>query len=391
MKTAAKLQHLHQKEKAESLAAWEWHQDCLVVSILMASCFDQKTMKKLLARAGCHDGAKQERSELLLYAMHEACHANQAIKTAVSKQLNTKFRSTVQKIKNLTTEQIQQKADQAPWQVPLLWACYAHDSLEVRRAGREIAHLILWGGMKRLRGKSQVEQEKEKSEKLLKQNAELRRTLAEKQKQNKKLSTQIKQLSAIKAEPAAPAPPPLTPIKNEVKKLRRELGEQNRLVQELQHELAVWRSLALNADQGAQSDSDSSPVGDLPLPLAAQADCNCDCDDCLCGPQADCPLNGKTVAVIGGLKRLEKGYCQVIEGMGGQGLCHTGNIRAGARRLRQLVNKSDMVVYLTPVNSHGSLAVVKKQCKRCNTPFCPLNSTSPATLESHLREMALFF
>lgn len=385
---AAWLKHNHKSQENESLAGWEWHQDCLVVTTLLASCFDLKSLKKLLKRESLIEGSDLQKPDELLYAMHEACHVSQAIRASVAKELNAKFRSTVQKVGSLSIREIQDKAVQTPWLAPLIWACYASDSLEVRQTGRRMAHSIIWKGMKRLRGSSQAAREKERADNLLKQNAELRKRLKQEQKEAKKLAEQIKRLSAQKAARPTPALPPAAPLKNEVKRLRRELSEKTGLARDLQHELAVWRSLALNAEQD-QSRKEQNQNQEPQSP--AVAECGHDCVDCICSTSRDCPLNGKTVAVIGGLDRLEQSYCQVIEGMGGQGLCHTGKVRSGARRLRQLVNKSDMVVYLTPVNCHGSLDVVKKQCKRCNTPFCPLNSTSPATLESRLREMATFF
>ncbi|MCF8032302.1 MAG: DUF2325 domain-containing protein [Desulfarculaceae bacterium] len=109
---------------------------------------------------------------------------------------------------------------------------------------------------------------------------------------------------------------------------------------------------------------------------------------CQCPVRESCPLQGRQVAVIGGLDRLEKNYTEVIEQMGGSCMCHTGKVRSGARRLRQMVSKSDLVVFLTPINSHAALNVVKKQCKLCSTPFCPLNCTSPAALESHLKKLS---
>jgi hypothetical protein len=391
MNLAEKLHRRHKFGNTESMQAWEWHQDCLVVNILLASCFDQKSMKKMLKRAGFIEGARHGRQELTMYAMHEACHVDKNIQAAVTMDLNKKFNSTMHAVNNLSIDEIVQKANQAPWLIPLIWACYAHDSIDVRRAGREIAHLAIWKGMKRLRGDSQVAREKERADKLLKQNVDLRQTLSEKQKQIKKLSEQLKRMQEQRVIQSMPAPPSIAPIKNEVKRLRRELSEQTRLSQNLQRDVSVWRSLALNAEQHKHSKSAKKPPHEYEKRAESLIDCDHNCDDCVCAQSSGCPLDGKTVAVIGGLKRLEKGYCQVIKDMGGQGISHTGNVRSGTRRLRQLVNRSDVVVYITPLNSHGSLDVVKKQCKRCNTPFCPLNSTSPATLESHLKNMAIFF
>ncbi|MBI4798344.1 MAG: DUF2325 domain-containing protein [Desulfarculus sp.] len=99
-------------------------------------------------------------------------------------------------------------------------------------------------------------------------------------------------------------------------------------------------------------------------------------------------MRGRKVAVVGGLKRLEKSYCELVGRMGGQCLCHSGEMQAGAAKLRQLVAKSDMVVCIASVNSHGAMNVVKKQCKRCRKPFCPLNGAGVGALENLLRQVS---
>lgn len=102
-------------------------------------------------------------------------------------------------------------------------------------------------------------------------------------------------------------------------------------------------------------------------------------------PRADsCPLKGRRVAVIGGLDRLRPCYTEAIERLGGECCFHTGKIRSGARGLRNLVDKSDLVVCITSINSHGAMHTVKKQCKKCRKPFCPLKGTSVSSLESLL-------
>ena len=100
---------------------------------------------------------------------------------------------------------------------------------------------------------------------------------------------------------------------------------------------------------------------------------------------ADCPLLGTRIAVIGGLKRMEEMYRASVDRLGGECLCHDGGLKGGRRRLRQMVAKADLVLFLTSVNSHAALSTVKKECKKCKKPFCALRQTGSGSLEKVLR------
>lgn len=366
----------------------EWHQDCLTVTVLLASSLDKKSQQKLLKRVGCIEESRQKRPELLLHALHEACHLKPEARAAVTKKLDSKFGTTANKIKKMTDQEIVEQAQQSPWLIPLVWGCYRHDCGLVRKTGRHLAHLAVLQGMKQLRGKSLLLQERERNGKLCSQNNALRQSLAEVQKDNQSLTLQLSTTSTRPPVPIRPALPADQPYKKQIKKLRQELADKQLKVKDLQQKVAVWRSMAL------RSERDDAGVGTAPAFPADQIPrgaCGQPCGQRECRRQSHCLLKGQRVAVIGGLERLEASYRQVIESMGGNCLCHTGNVSSGAHRLRQIVNKSDIVVFLTPINSHGAMSVVKKQCKRCKTPFCPLNGTGASALESHLKEISDIF
>jgi hypothetical protein len=375
-------------DEAAAPPQWEWHQDCLVITILLASTYSQKSLKKLLKRTGYLDQVQDMRPQFLLQALHEACHLHPEARDAVAKDLGAKFQTTVRKTKKLTAPEIHRQADQSPWLIPLIWACYKHDCLTVRKAGLQLAHLAVLQGMKHLRGQSQVVLEQERGDRLAKQNSDLRRALTEIEKEKRELKSRL--AARPPAQPQAGATM-ASPYKKKAKQLQRQLREQTQLVKNLQDQLAVWRSLAFCGNQDKQLESGPKPVK---LPHSATPPkeyCRQKDKNCACSQAGDCPLRGRKVAVIGGLDRLEKNYCQLVEELGGKCLYHTGQMRSGARKLRQIVNKSDMVVYLTPINSHAAMNVVKKQCKRSQTPLCPLNGTSVTALESILRNAGGYF
>ena len=361
----------------------EWHQDCLVVSVLLASSLDQRAWKRHLKRADRWERSLDERPEGLLRALHEACHLDPSVRGAVAKELNAKYRGTVAKLQKMDQAQISEQVDEAPWLAPLLWACCVNERPEARQAGRRLAHLMLWQGMRRLAGRSQAEEHKERANSLAEQNHTLRSTLTDLRRENDTLKIQLRcrdnRLAPI------PAPAPKQGTKKQLKQLKGELAEQKERVKELEEQVAVWRSLALQAEEAASAQT--TPCLS-PEPICEEPPEERTCPHQGCNRPPDCPLRGKSVAIIGGLDRLEPNYTQVIEQLGGDCICHTGHLRAGTRKLRQIVSKSDLVVFLTPINSHGAMNVVKKHCKQCKTRFCPLNVTSAAALETHLIQLA---
>lgn len=374
---------------------WQWHQDCLAITVLLAGSFSSKMMKRILKKAGYLRETPDKTPGAFLQALHQACHGDPKVQALVTKELNSKYRNTAAKNKKLTARKILEQAQGNSGLVPLMWSCYQHDSDEVRVAGRQLCHLIISKGVKGLRLPPAVAVHKDRADNLLKQNLSLEQTLSQKQKKNKELSAQLARISAQNTgqnnSQQQPAATSLAAHKRQIKEVRRELRQQKELAQELRQELAVWRSLAFNPAEDQPCQSSCPPCQKPQIGPVHEGVCQADCASCQQSSEPRCPLDGKKVAIIGGLDRLEKGYCQIVENMGGKCMCHTGHIRSGARRLRQLVSKSDMVVYLTPANSHGSLNVVKKQCKRCQVPFCPLNACGLSALKVHLKESANFF
>lgn len=388
--SAKKQPDLPSEQNCASQAV-KWHQDCLSTTILLASSFGQKSMKKLLKQASFQQEAIPAKPESLLGSLHQACHQDPGVRAAVAKALNAKYQATISQTKKLSREQLFEKAKQSPWLAPLLWACFGHHDQKIQEAGLELSHLIMLQAMKQLRGQDLMDPLKKQTEGLGKQNQSLRNELVAMQKENKRLAQSLKRLpQRLKAKPA-PQPHPNSSRKRELKKLRRELAEQKTEADNLRQELAVWRSLAFRPEPGHQPESQAELKREFAIQSVEDLSGCQDCPIRNCPNSGSCPLKGKKIAVIGGLDRLEKKYCEAVEKAGAECLCHTGRISSGARKLKQLVNKSDLVLYLTPINSHGAMSVVKKHCKQCKKPFCPLNGVGVSALESHLKNADIFF
>ena len=94
-----------------------------------------------------------------------------------------------------------------------------------------------------------------------------------------------------------------------------------------------------------------------------------------------CLLSNTTISVIGGLSRLEQQYREVVERMGARCRYHCGNCQQGGKALKQIIQSSDRVVFITSINSHNALRVAKGICKKEGKPLHLLRETSPAALE----------
>jgi hypothetical protein len=113
-------------------------------------------------------------------------------------------------------------------------------------------------------------------------------------------------------------------------------------------------------------------------------------DGITCQQPDDCPLNALKIAVVGGLDRLEPRYRSIVERLGGQFVFHSGNCNNGTHTLRNIVCGSDIVVFITSVNSHNAMWAVKAECKKSGKKFIALKRTGPEALEYKLlSEMAM--
>jgi hypothetical protein len=106
---------------------------------------------------------------------------------------------------------------------------------------------------------------------------------------------------------------------------------------------------------------------------------NPDCDEV-----DTCPLDALKVAVIGGLERLEPRYQSIVEQLGGEFVFHNGVCKSGVHVLRNIVCNSDIIVFITSVNSHNAMWIVRMECKKFGKKFTVLKQTGPDALKRKL-------
>ena len=256
----------------------------------------------------------------------------------------------------------------------------------MRGLGRELAHAAIWKGLARRDNPEQLEQTQAKATKLSAQAAELNQQVAGLKKENlslqfrlsRKPGSQPAELERLRQQHAQE--------RKEIRQLRRQLTELKKRQQDQAEELAVWRSLALSAEP--QSDEDCAQAACCRAVCRSGAPSSCvECEGGpACAESWEQLLDGQKVAVIGGLERLEPQYRDLIEKMGGSCLFSPGHTKNGGREFRTIVQKSDLVICITAINSHGAMKVLKKQCKLCRKPFCPLKGTSVGSLKNLLND-----
>ena len=95
------------------------------------------------------------------------------------------------------------------------------------------------------------------------------------------------------------------------------------------------------------------------------------------------------IAVVGGISRMRDRYQTIVEKMGAEFYHHDGVCSGGgSRKLHSTICKADIVVYITTINSHNAMHVVKATCKKSGKSFCFMKETSPEMLKNKIAELA---
>jgi hypothetical protein len=99
------------------------------------------------------------------------------------------------------------------------------------------------------------------------------------------------------------------------------------------------------------------------------------------------------VGIVGGLDRSEQVYQRAVRALGHEVEHHTGYMRGQASHaLAQLVERSDLVVIITDVNSHGAVQTTRRLLRERPRPAVLVRrlglSRLVALVESHASELA---
>jgi hypothetical protein len=93
------------------------------------------------------------------------------------------------------------------------------------------------------------------------------------------------------------------------------------------------------------------------------------------------------IALIGGLIRREAELAVIAQRAGHELEWHSGEVGGrGARSIKAAVERADLVVIVTEINSHGSMYLAKKLAHKLGRQAVVVRSCGPSKFETLLAE-----
>jgi hypothetical protein len=94
------------------------------------------------------------------------------------------------------------------------------------------------------------------------------------------------------------------------------------------------------------------------------------------------------IAIVGGVEHREEQLASVAQRAGHRLEYHGGHVGGrGADGLRAVIERADVVILQTSVNSHGSMYLAKKVARQLGRKFVVVRTCGPARLAMLLSEM----
>jgi len=400
---------------------WQWHEDSLNVVMLLALSQGPNKLRRFARQHGafeetaipdawrlsrrqrrfvrqhgvfgsCEEGPKRNMGEVL-QRLAEITREGGEVANEIRRDLDARFRSTLLKVRSLDAEEV--KKLEMKWPVPLMWAAIRDDREEVQSHGRYLAHALIWRALREAfvgeePGNGSEEAVKSLQEQNRAQAAELENLRRELEKNKVEVEGVKRALRLTEPRYSSQEREKIGQgrVEREIKKLGHELNREREKVKELTQRLSgsngcrapVARAPTVDVESAGSllpeecscaEDAGSSACGELCLD-----------DGVLCG---ECPLGGLRVAVVGGLQRMLPAYRRIVSQLGAEFLFHDGKVANGSDRLRHVVCGADIVVFITSVNSHAAMDVVKAVCKKNGKKFIAPKETGSETLGRLLR------
>jgi hypothetical protein len=354
-----------------------------------------KNLRKLARQFGLLEEGTEADTVEVFVRLHEACHQDMDLVKAIARDLDDRFRSTVARVRSMHLKDIKELEMSLP--LPLLWAVLRDCRAEVRSHGRHLVHGLLLDALRGAREGKGKERDLSEAVRSLeaqaaawkREVADLKRELREKCAENERLKNQLI-VRECRRESGRPEESGKGRLTREVRKLRHDLEGHRQRIKELERILAdsgtlLPEKVAPAASLEAAGERKGICIFQRPRIVPADKElCAGKKSDCC----RDCPLDGLRVAVVGGLSRMQPEYREIVRQLGAEPLFHDGEVRNGSYKLKSLVCGADIVVFITSVNSHGALSVVRAVCKKTGKKFMALKETGSESLEKILRNCA---
>ena len=359
--------------------------DCITLTLLMAMTMNPKDMRKMcmkhyinLSKHAMHPGYE-------LWGLHYASRHNpdKSVAKDLRRYFRRQFPTAPSRVRSLEPKDLAQLIEDRQWPAPVLWAASTDPRSEMRKEAQILAHSLIWRLMENCNqlklGLSVPDHNVTQKEKGLKaaeghhlyskinipetpMESTFKKQIQEKDAEilllKKKLTKYSQELTDLRQRPFREAG-----LRRTVKKLIYELEKANKRISELEKPIESYMHEKKSIVQDMRPDQ-ADNVFTLLRPEDALGDCR-HCTE----QKSRCPLEGMRVAVIGGLDRLEPEYRKTVRDLGADFIFHNGDCSNGRHVLKNVVCKSDIVLFITSINSHEALKAVKATCKKTGKQF----------------------
>ena len=348
-------------------------------------------------------------SDLALYHLaHEHCHRDSPFARQVQRYLNRRYEALIWRIAQLSPSDVRAKvseilaqreqAQSASLLPGVMWAVCSDPRQEVRPIEQFFieelhlrSHCLLLaqfrGEIRPAPGSAAADAEREALDQVLKEVETERDALRQDVQNLHRVNTRMKQDSARLQDD-------LDDIKQRyavLEKQRRHLVDQAsqgitlRDVRKLQYEVSRL------GDALREKEAEATRLA------AAVASYECQVPDNRESAEGEIPeaspewpvfdLNGKRVALIGGLTKASGHYEQTISDLGGLCMRYEGSANQGHKKLASIIRQADVVFCPVDCVSHGTASAAKKLCRSLDKPCHFLRSSGISHVREKLREV----
>ena len=385
--------------------------DGIILTVLMAMTMNIKDMRKICTKYCLKSNNTNIDPGYELWGLYHAGHdPEKSVAKDLQRYFKRQFSTAPSRVRSLAPEDLAQSIGDRQWPAPILWAASTDSRSEMRKQAQILAHSLIWRlmencnqlklglsvlnhnvtekkqGLKAAEGnhfRSEVNTPEISVKSTFKE--QLQEKSAEILKLKKKLAEYSQELAELRQRPLREAA-----LKREAKKLAYELEQANTIITE--HEKLIESNMQVKDENKSMVQStrlkkeNNLQAGNV-FTLLRPEDAQGDCSHCTEQKKCRCPLEGMRVAVIGGLDRLEPEYRKTIHDLGADFIFHNGNCSNGQHVLKNVVCKANIVLFITSINSHGALKVVKATCKKTGKQFNVVRHPSANSVYKTLLEI----
>jgi hypothetical protein len=385
-----------------------WNFDCIAICTVLGFTLDDRQIDRLCRKHELPPDKGPLDAAYGFYLVHHSSHVKRGtVAKRLTKLLDERYAGMIQMVRRMecgdavvcgNDEEIAAKLGSWTRKCPggVMWALLTDRRERFQQHGMYLVHQVAYAAFRDAQGKSKAVEEDDDGLAAAQRDLRLSRSrFAQQKTEADKLRRRLAQRERDLAELRAAH----QQQERRIAELEESPGRNERLrrrVRMLEHELESRRESECAALSGPDADSHEEPqaetlppeVGAPHSPQATTVYERTEPSEPAEAGCSSCRLEDQRVAIIGGLDRLEPHYRRVVESFGARFSFHNGDCHGTGRVLRSVVCESDVIVFITRVNSHAALRVVRGLCRKSGRRFTALRETSPQALTRALQEVA---